>query len=258
MTKYYVRITEKEPLPSDNGLDFVVSTEDEGEPELLVVSKNEYNKMVDEFDDIIAGLQDDIIRPMVEEAVEEYLDGLDGRVINATYLKEQDGENKYSYGSLKTELDGRVKFSDVEDALSLSSTNPVQNKVIKGALDSKASNDHNHDTRYELSDAKWKLIDTQSNGDYKIYTRGKYVMINISKTSNTTAGHVDQYSLPEGYYPMYNCAAISSTHRASDGLPYASFIVSTDGVLAIRLRLNTYGTSVNKIYGQLVYPYKWY
>lgn len=97
----------------------------------------------------------------------------------------------------------------------------------------------------------WKTI--ADNNNYTIQTDGKFVRVYFHHASNSTVPKVYDYSLPNGYYPSYNIATISSTID-TDGVHFADFSATTDGVLRMRLRKQTYNTSTQTIYGMLVYP----
>ena len=97
----------------------------------------------------------------------------------------------------------------------------------------------------------WKTI--ADNNNYTIQTDGKFVRVYFHHASNSTVPKVYDYSLPNGYYPSYNIATISSTID-TDGIHFADFIATTEGVLRMRLRKQTYNTSTQTIYGMLVYP----
>lgn len=97
----------------------------------------------------------------------------------------------------------------------------------------------------------WKRLTFNSN--YEIQTDGKFVRVYFHHASNSTVPKVYDYSLPNGYYPAYNVATISSSID-TDGVHFADFSATTDGVLRMRLRKQTYNTSTQTIYGMLVYP----
>lgn len=97
----------------------------------------------------------------------------------------------------------------------------------------------------------WKTIQDKNN--YTIKSDGRYVKVFFHHPSDATVPKSYEYSLPNGYYPSYNVAAISSTIGDS-GIHYATFSATTSGTLTMRLRQNTYGSSVNAVYGMLLYP----
>ena len=104
----------------------------------------------------------------------------------------------------------------------------------------------------DLKATGWKTIQSQSN--YTILANGEFVRVDFKQSSNATVPQSYDYSLPSGYYPKYNVAAISST-IGSDGVPYAAFKADTSGNLNVILKKNTYNSGVSVIYGQLIYPY---
>ena len=84
------------------------------------------------------------------------LNGSDGSTFNITDSNTVYGNATASAAGLmsaadKTKLDGIAAGSNhitVDSTLSADSTNPVQNKVIKSALDGKSNTGHTHDDRY--------------------------------------------------------------------------------------------------------------
>ena len=97
----------------------------------------------------------------------------------------------------------------------------------------------------------WKTIQDKTN--YTIKSDGKYVKVHFHHPSDATVPKFYEYSLPNDYYPSYNVAAISST-IGDNGIYYATFSATTSGTLTMKLRQNTYGSSVNAVYGMLLYP----
>ena len=75
----------------------------------------------------------------------------------------------------------------------------------------------------------WKRLTYNSN--YEIQTDGKFVRVYFHHASNSTVPKVYDYSLPNGYYPSYNIATISSTID-SDGVHFADFSATTDGAVS--------------------------
>ena len=89
----------------------------------------------------------------------------------------------------------------IDSALSSSSTNPVQNKVIKGALDNKADSSHTHDDRYytesevdSLLDDKLDISDAFS-GSYTDLTNKPSIPSATSDLTNDS-GFITSSSLP--------------------------------------------------------------
>ena len=73
--------------------------------------------------------------------------GIPGQDTNTTYSDATTSNNGLMSASDKRKLDGievGANKTVVDSALDVSSTNPVQNKVVKAALDGKASSTHNH------------------------------------------------------------------------------------------------------------------
>lgn len=141
MVKYYVKITEEEPPLEDSALWFELQTDDEtGKAELFALSKNRFDDLVEEFDDVKNHLKEEYIQPVIDDAIDDYMETFDiSSVEKATKLIDsEDDAYYYSYSSLNDALDTKVNVSSVDSSLSTSSTNPVQNKVVATALNSKA------------------------------------------------------------------------------------------------------------------------
>ena len=108
-----------------------------------------------------------------------------------------------------------------------------------------------NNTQTQIKVDGWKTLTTNSN--YNIQTDGKFVRINVFHASNATVPHTYEYNLPSNYYPVQNIGTVSGTIDAN-GDHYATIQATTAGKLQIKLVKNTYGTSVQAIYGLLIYP----
>lgn len=157
MVKYYIKITNEKPLDEDSALWFELESDEEtGKADFFVLDRNEYTALVQKFKDVqhsydvvSANFNDSVIEE-VKPTIESYITSLD-TVPNATKLIDSEDENNYhTYSSLtealeniesdyNTKLSTKLNSSSIDSSLSASSTNPVQNKVVKTALDSKAN-----------------------------------------------------------------------------------------------------------------------
>lgn len=121
------------------------------------------------------------------------LDGEMGFVTGTQKYKIGDGTSKWSAlayhtsltDSEKIKLDGIATGANkttVDSALSSTSTNPVQNKVINTALSGKANSSHTHDDRYYTETE----INTKLSGKSDInHTHNQYYDSGITRTANT-------------------------------------------------------------------------
>lgn len=117
-----------------------------------------------------------------EEYVREQINNAQidpGQVDLSDYYKKSETYKKSEVDTKVTEVEAKIpsmptipdKLSDfnndvgfitgieIDSALSETSENPVQNKVIYGAFADKAAKDHTHDNRYSLKDHKHTLND---------------------------------------------------------------------------------------------------
>lgn len=231
MVKYYIRISETKPLPSDEGLYFELTTEQGGEDKLLVLTQMEYNDVINEFNTIKQNFEEEYVQPIVEREVTDYMDGLDN-VENATYVKQANGNNKYSYDALKSLFDSKLDISSVDSALSSASSNPVQNSVLKTALDGKASSSHTHDDRYYTeseinNDLGWKQLTLSNMGACKLYYNKYLCNLRLDGSYNLNTA---------GAFTKLFTGSIPSSHR-----PKVNVTVPNDGTMSIKLKVNTGG-----------------
>ena len=102
------------------------------------------------------------------------LRGSDGSTFNVTDSNTVYGNATASAAGLmsaadKAKLDGVAEGSNhvtVDAELSTTSTNPVQNKVIKSALDGKSNTDHTHDDRYYTESEINTKLDAKANSSH--------------------------------------------------------------------------------------------
>lgn len=121
------------------------------------------------------------------------LDGEMGFVTGTQKYKIGDGTSKWSTlayhtsltDSEKSKLDGIATGANkttVDSALSSTSTNPVQNKVINTALSGKANSSHTHDDRYYTETEINSKLSGKSDTNH---THNQYYDSGITRTANT-------------------------------------------------------------------------
>lgn len=145
------------------------------------------------------------------------LRGSDGSTFNVTDSNTVYGNATASAAGLmsaadKAKLDGVAAGSNhvtVDAELSTTSTNPVQNKVIKSALDGKSNTGHTHDDRYYTETE----INTKLNG--KSNTGHKHVKADITDFP-TSMPASDVYSwAKQSSKPSYTISEVSGNLAAS-------------------------------------------
>ena len=121
------------------------------------------------------------------------LDGELGFITGTQKYKVGDGTSKWSalayHTSLtdfeKSKLDGIATGANkttVDSALSSTSTNPVQNKIINNALSGKANTSHTHDDRYYTETEINSKLSGKSDTNH---THSQYYDSGVTRTANT-------------------------------------------------------------------------
>lgn len=169
------------------------------------------------------------------------LRGSDGSTFNVTDSNTVYGNATTSAAGLmsaadKAKLDGVATGSNhvtVDTALSADSTNPVQNKVIKSALDGKSNTGHTHDDRYYTESEINTKLNAKANSSHT-HTKSQITDFPTSMPASDVYSWAKQSSKPNytisevsGNLPA---SRISGTISASnlpsyvdDVLEYASF-----------------------------------
>ncbi len=179
------------------------------------------------------------------------------KLISGSNLKTINNESLLGSGNISIQGGGSIT---VDDALSSTSENPVQNKVITGALNSKSDTGHTHtisnitDLTVETETIAVTSATTGNNyfsgGTREITAKryGKVVMVYVnfygvnakqdSTYTDTTIG-----TLPNGWKP----ATTVHTHVGQSGssnLTRASMSINTSGEIKIRLVYSSALTNV--------------
>lgn len=174
----------------------------------------------------------------------------------------------------KDEIDAMISGGGsvtVDDSLSTTSTNPVQNKVITSALNNKSDTGHTHNIS-DVTDLQTTLNGKQaslsvesttitvtsptsgnnyfSGGTREITARryGKIVNVtinfyNVSSKQSGTAVDTTIATMPSGWRPIFIQYAHSSYVNKSS-IANASFMVNTSGVISLRTGTADAQTSV--------------
>lgn len=135
-------------------------------------------------------------RYYTESEVDTALDGKQATLISGTNIKTINNTSLLGSGNISIQGGGTVT---VDDSLSTTSTNPVQNKVITGALNGKANSSHTH-TKSEITDfpsIPSKTSDLQNDGD----GTNVFVKDNDSRLYDTGWQNLTLTSTFEDYYP---------------------------------------------------------
>ena len=224
MVKYYIKITDEKPLDEDSALWFELESDNEtGKADFFVLDRNEYTALVQKFEDVqnsydvvSANFNDSVIEE-ITPTIESYIASLPSTVDGAYSLVDsENGENTYDYSSLNGALEGietdynaklatKLDISSVDNAMSARSTNPVQNNVVKSALDSKANSSHNHLSwiSVQFNAYSWGHYNPELRIVEAFYYRDSY---NFTKTST----YVLHSGLFKNFKPLGGDMALSS------------------------------------------------
>lgn len=169
------------------------------------------------------------------------LNGSDGSTFNVTDSNTVYGNATASAAGLmsaadKTKLDGIAAGSNhvtVDSTLSANSTNPVQNKVIKSALDGKSNIGHTHDDRYYTESEINTKLNAKANSSHT-HTKSQITDFPTSMPASDVYSWAKQSSKPSytisevsGNLPASRIsgtiAAANLPSYVDDVLEYASF-----------------------------------
>ena len=142
MAKYYIRITDEQPLPSEKGITFELeTTAEDNSDQLYVLNQNDYNALVEDFEGLeqeFTTIQTNLSSsPTLVSAVETAISGISG-MENAKYIKDDDSGEKYSYSDLETALDSKALKSTVSSLQSSVSQWEVQTLNLSSQVYDKA------------------------------------------------------------------------------------------------------------------------
>lgn len=238
MVTYYVKITEEIPSDGDDALWFSLESGSDEEGEFFALRRNEFNALVRKFEEVqesyeeaSANFNENVMDTIVAPAVSAYMENLDSVEKSTKSLKlvDSDEENApyYTYSSLtskfsdmqtniaqdyNTKLDAKLNTSSVDSSLSATSKNPVQNKVIKSALDNKANSStvsslkstvdgkapssHNHSTwtKVNINDYSYLYYNSQLKLVFFRYYKNSYKFTGTDTTTKIA-------TIPSAYRP---------------------------------------------------------
>ena len=147
----------------------------------------------------------------------------DKKILYISYDSDGDIVEDYTYtlpnktGVLATTDD--LNNITVDSSLSSTSTNPVQNKVIKSALDGKAGSNHDHDNRYytesEIDTKLNKKSDSGHNHSYLMNSSGRQFNVPTGGSGGEQKTLVITDDL-NAYQPAGNYASSTHKHPISD------------------------------------------
>jgi len=106
---------------------------------------------------------------------------------------------------LYSKLDGKLDIDDIDSALDIESENPVQNRAVTGALNGKASVDHNH-LVVDITDFP-TLANVATSGNYNDLSNKPTIIslggnVTLEKQAEPDAGYLATYVLKQGGVPV--------------------------------------------------------
>lgn len=165
---------------------------------------------------------------------------------NTTYSTATTSSNGLMSSSDKSKLDGISTGANkitVDSALSSSSTNPVQNKVVNSALSGKASSSHTHND-YTAGSTITSL--SNASGTIRCYKKNGFAFIiyEFTVSSSTTGSWLSITTLP---YSNQTGQKVWAEFSTGAGLPRVRVNESA------QLQCYVEGTNKNR-YGFIIYP----
>ena len=150
MTKYYIKISDEEPLPTDESIWFTLEAVENGEDQFWIIRENEYNTLKGRVDQAV---EDFTNSPDVISAVQTVINSQGFEPLSCVQSKkvvdDNDDSLSYDYDDLESidsltqelqqGLTGKVSLNDVDDEIDPNSANPVKNYAISSALGNKVN-----------------------------------------------------------------------------------------------------------------------
>lgn len=138
----------------------------------------------------------------------------------------------------------------IDDALSATSENAVQNKIVKQALDNKSDSTHNHDDRYYTEEEENQIIEALQNTIVdNIYPIGSlYMSINNTMPSALTEGKT--WELLSGNYVLKTISSGTGGQTSNAGNTGSTTLTAEQsGVPAHSHGLNSHTHSIPALSG---------
>lgn len=168
------------------------------------------------------------------------------KLVSGTNIKTINNQSVLGSGNINISGGSSVT---VDDALSSTSTNPVQNKVVNTALGGKQASLSVESTSISVS-SPTSGSNYFSGGTREILARryGKIVNVtinfyNVNSKQASTSTDTAIGTMPSGWRPIFNQYARASYTNKSD-IHNTSFMINTSGTISIRTLTTTAQTSV--------------
>lgn len=155
-----------------------------------VYTKRQIDEMLEEYAQV-----DDLNDFIMVKELPDYLADYQKKLVSGTNIKTVNGQSLLGEGNIVIEGGGGGSSITVDSALSSTSENPVQNKVVKGALDAKAD-------KTEIPDMAGYPTTNQMN----------------TAINSAVAGKADANSVPTKTSQLTNDSGFLTSHQSLDGL----------------------------------------
>ena len=155
-----------------------------------VYTKRQIDEMLEEYAQV-----DDLNDFIMVDELPEYLADYQEKLVSGTNIKTVNGQSLLGEGNIVIEGGGGGSSITIDSALSSTSENAVQNKVVKGALDAKAD-------KTEIPDMAGYPTTNQMN----------------TAINSAVAGKADANSVPTKTSQLTNDSGFLTSHQSLDGL----------------------------------------
>lgn len=155
-----------------------------------VYTKRQIDEMLEEYAQV-----DDLNDFIMVDELPDYLADYQKKLVSGTNIKTVNGQSLLGEGNIVIEGGGGGSIITIDSALSSTSENPVQNKVVKGALDAKAD-------KSEIPDMAGYPTTNQMN----------------TAINSAVAGKADANSVPTKTSQLTNDSGFLTSHQSLDGL----------------------------------------
>ena len=155
-----------------------------------VYTKRQIDEMLEEYAQV-----DDLNDFIMVDELPDYLADYQEKLVSGTNIKTVNGQSLLGEGNIVIEGGGGGSSITIDSALSSTSENAVQNKVVKGALDAKAD-------KTEIPDMAGYPTTNQMN----------------TAINSAVAGKADANSVPTKTSQLTNDSGFLTSHQSLDGL----------------------------------------